>query len=409
MSSWQDAYKVLADQLTDRGINVEEVKALLKAQRIETPSWGYGDSGTRFKVFAQAGAARTPFQKIADAAQVHRFTGVCPSVALHIPWDLVDDWGELQGYAESLGMTLGAINPNLFQDDAYKLGSLANPDHGVRLKAIAHVLECIAIAETVGSDIISLWLADGTNYPGTDNIRSRKAHLEQSLREIYQSLPARQRLLIEYKFYEPAFYLTDIPDWGTAYALSLKLGQRAQVLVDLGHHPQGTNVEQIVGFLLAENKLGGFHFNNRKYGDDDLTTGSINPYELFLIYNELVDATRDPSLRQDVAYMIDQSHNVKPKIEAMIQSVMQIQEAYAKALLVSRDELTGYQVEGAIVEGEECLRSAYQTDVRPLLAQVRAEMGLDPNPLAAFRAGGYQKEIAAGRGRSDGGSGYQGA
>jgi len=409
MQHWQKAYQVLADQLSAAGVDVEAVKAALKAQRIETPSWGYADSGTRFKVFAQPGAARTPYEKIADAAQVQRFTGVCPSVALHIPWDRVNDWSQLKDYAASLGMRLGAINPNLFQDDAYKMGSLAAPDAAVRAQAVAHVMECIDIAETVGSGIISLWLADGTNYPGLDNTRGRKGRLEQSLLEIYRALPCDQRLLIEYKFYEPAFYLTDIPDWGTAYALSLKLGDRAQVLVDLGHHPQGTNVEQIVAFLLAENKLGGFHFNARKYGDDDLTTGSINPYELFLIYNELVDAAGDPSLRQDVAYMIDQSHNVKPKIEAMIQSVLQIQEAYARALLVDRSRLAELQADGALVASEECLRGAFETDVRPLLAQVRVEMGLDPDPLEAFRASGYQERVAAERGRAGGGSGYQGA
>ncbi|NPV08077.1 MAG: L-rhamnose isomerase [Anaerolineae bacterium] len=409
MHHWQKAYEVLAEQLVTQGVDVESVKAALKAQRIETPSWGYGDSGTRFKVFAQAGAARTPFEKVADAAQVHRFTGVCPTVALHIPWDMVDDFGELKSYAENLGMRLGAINPNLFQEDEYKLGSLAHPDEAVRQKAVEHVLECTRIAQEVESGIISLWLADGTNYPGQDSIRGRKRRLEASLVEIYQSLPARQRLLIEYKFYEPAFYLTDIPDWGTAYALSLRLGQRAQVLVDLGHHPLGTNVEQIVAFLLDEGKLGGFHFNARKYGDDDLTTGSINPYELFLIYSELVDAERDPAVDMDVAYMIDQSHNVKPKIEAMIQSVVQIQEAYAKALLVDREALAEHQQAGNIVAAEETLRAAYDTDVRPLLAQVRVEMGLEPDPLAAYRASGYQERIAKERGTAGGGSGYQGA
>ncbi|MGQ9552688.1 MAG: L-rhamnose isomerase [Anaerolineae bacterium] len=409
MYHWQQAYTVLAEELTARGLDVKSVKAALKGQRIETPSWGYGDSGTRFKVFPQAGAARTPYEKIADAAQVHRFTGICPSVALHIPWDKVDDYKELRRYAEGLGLKLGAINPNLFQENQYKLGSLANPDAGIRRQAVEHVLECTRIAQETGSTVISLWLADGTNYPGQDNIRARKHRLYTSLRQIYESLPASQRLLVEYKFYEPAFYLTDLPDWGTAYSLTLKLGQRAQVLVDLGHHPQGTNIEQIVAFLIDEGKLGGFHFNNRKYGDDDLTVGSINPYELFLIFNELIDGERDPSVDMDVAYMIDQSNNLKPKIEDTIQSVLHIQEAYAKALLVQRDKLAEAQQSGDIVAAEETLLAAYSMDVRPLLAQVRAEMGLDPDPLAAYRASGYGERIARERGQGKGGGGYQGA
>jgi L-rhamnose isomerase/sugar isomerase len=409
MADWQAAYRLLANQLADRGVDVEGVKAALKAQRIETPSWGYADSGTRFKVFPQPGAARTAFEKIADAAQVHKFTGICPSVALHIPWDKVDDYAELNAYAHSLGLSLGAINPNLFQDDAYKLGSLASPFEAVRQKAIAHVLDCVAIAKQTGSTVISLWLADGTNFPGQDNIRARKQRLEASLRSIYEQMPPTQRLLIEYKFFEPAFYLTDLPDWGTAYAMCLKLGERAQVLVDLGHHPQGTNIEQIVAFLIDEGRLGGFHLNDRKYADDDLTVGCINPYQLFLIYNELVDGRLDPAVNMDVAYMIDQSSNLKPKVEDMLQSVLRAQEAYAKALLVDRTALRQAQEAGDIVAAEEVLLAAYNTDVRPLLAQVRVEMGREPDPIAAYRASGYFERIAAERGTAGGGSGYQGA
>ena len=409
MADWQAAYRLLANQLADRGVDVEGVKAALKAQRIETPSWGYADSGTRFKVFPQPGAARTAFEKIADAAQVHKFTGICPSVALHIPWDKVDDYAELNAYAHSLGLSLGAINPNLFQDDAYKLGSLASPFEAVRQKAIAHVLDCVAIAKQTGSTVISLWLADGTNFPGQDNIRARKQRLEASLRSIYEQMPPTQRLLIEYKFFEPAFYLTDLPDWGTAYAMCLKLGERAQVLVDLGHHPQGTNIEQIVAFLIDEGRLGGFHLNDRKYADDDLTVGCINPYQLFLIYNELVDGRLDPAVNMDVAYMIDQSSNLKPKVEDMLQSVLRAQEAYAKALLVDRTALRQAQEAGDIVAAEEVLLAAYNTDVRPLLAQVRVETGREPDPIAAYRASGYFERIAAERGTAGGGSGYQGA
>lgn len=410
MADWKESYRRLADDLAERGIDVEAAVAALRAQRIETPSWGYGDSGTRFKVFHQPAAAQTARQKLQDAAQVHRYTGITPSVALHIPWDLVDDWGEFRAYAESLGLELGAINPNLFQDDEYRLGSLTHPDAAVREKALQHVLECIEIARTVGSNIISLWLADGTNYPGQDRFRARKHRLEGMLSHIYEAMPAPMRLLIEYKFFEPAFYHTDLGDWGMALLVAQKLGERAQVLVDLGHHPLGTNIEQIVALLIDEGRLGGFHFNSKKFADDDLTVGSINPYELFLIFNELIDGERDPSVDMDVAYMIDQSHNVKPKIEAMIQSVVNIQTAYAQALLIDREALQRAQMEGDIVAAEEALLAAYRTDVRPLLAHVREGMGVPVDPLAAYRASGYAETAARERGAvAAGASGYPGA
>ncbi|HHX44043.1 MAG TPA: L-rhamnose isomerase [Chloroflexi bacterium] len=397
--AWKEAYRLLADDLDARGVDIEAVKDALKAQRIETPSWGYADSGTRFHVFPQPGAAVTAYQKLADAAQVHKFTGVAPSVALHIPWDKVDDYGALQQYAASLGLSLGAINPNLFQDDAYKLGSLCHPDAAVRRMAIDHCLECVGIAKTVGSNIISLWLPDGTNYPGQDNIRERKHRLVEALTKVYAAMPAPMRLLIEYKFFEPAFYHTDLADWGMAYVLATKLGDRAQVLVDLGHHPLGTNIEQIVAFLIDEGRLGGFHFNSKKFADDDLTVGSINPYELFLIYNELIDGERDPAVDMSVAYMIDQSHNIKPKVEASIQSVMNIQEAYARALLIDRASLAQAQRAGDVVMAEEIVQAAYRTNVTPLLAQVREEMGLAPDPLTAYRASGYYERVCQERTR----------
>ena len=410
MASWRKAYSVLAGDLADRGVDLQAVKASLKAQAIETPSWGYADSGTRFKVFAQAGAARTTREKLADAAQVQKFTGVAPSVALHIPWDKVDDYAELEAYADSLSLRLGAINPNLFQDVEYKLGSLCNPDAAVRRQAVEHCLECIEIAKTVKSDVISLWLADGTNYPGQDSIRGRRHRLLETLQQVYAGMPAPMRLLIEYKFFEPAFYLTDLGDWGMSLLLAQKLGDRAQVLVDLGHHPLGTNIEQIVAILIDEGRLGGFHFNSKKFADDDLTVGSINPYELFLIYNELIDGELDPEVEMDVAYMLDQSHNIKPKIEAMIQSVCYVQETYAKALLIDRAKLAEAQQAGDVVLAEETLLAAYRTDVRPLLAQVREEMGLDPNPLMAYRASGYYERACAERGvAGSAGGGYQGA
>jgi len=410
VKTWEKAYRVLAEDLANRNLDVESIKAALKAQRIETPSWGYADSGTRFKVFRQPGAASTTFEKLADAAQVHKYTGVTPSVALHIPWDKVDDYGELRAYAESLGLTLGAVNPNLFQDNIYKLGSFCNPDPVARRKAVEHCLECIEIAKTLGSDIISLWLADGTSSPGQDNIRLRKHHLVEGLREVYAAMPAPMRILVEYKFFEPAFYHTDLGDWGMAYVICQKLGERAQVLVDLGHHPLGTNIEQIVAFLIDEGRLGGFHFNNKKFADDDLTVGSINPYELFLIFNELIDGALDPAVRMDVAYMIDESINIKPKIESMIQSVINVQEAYAKALLIERKALAEAQASGDVVRAEETVLAAFRTDVRSLLAMVREEMGLDPDPLAAFRASGYMKKVQAQRASQAGGeSGFPGA
>jgi L-rhamnose isomerase/sugar isomerase len=404
MATWHESYRLLATELAERGVDVEKIKQALKAQRIETPSWAYSDSGTRFKVFRQPGAARTTYEKLADAAQVHRFTGVAPSVALHIPWDKVEDYTALRAYAQSLGLTLGAINPNLFQDDDYKLGSLCHPDAAVRRKAMAHIKECIGIAQVLGSNIISLWLADGTSSPGQDDFRARKHRLEETLAEVYAAMPAPMRLLIEYKFFEPAFYHTDLGDWGMAFLMAQKLGERAQVLVDLGHHPLGTNIEQIVALLIDEGRLGGFHFNNKKYADDDLTTGSINPYELFLIFNELVAGAMDPAVKMDVAYMIDESINIKPKIESMIQSVVNIQEAYARALLVERDKLAEAQAKGDVVTAEEILLRAYRTDVRPLLAMVREEMGLAPDPLAAYRASGYYAKICAERGAGRGAS-----
>jgi L-rhamnose isomerase/sugar isomerase len=395
------AYQLLAEQLANRGLDVEAIKSALKAQAIETPSWGYADSGTRFKVFGQSGVPRNTYEKLEDAAQVHKYTGVAPSVALHIPWDKVDDYADLQSYAESLGLELGAINPNLFQDDDYRLGSLCHPDAEVRQQALDHMLECVEIAQTVGSRDISLWLADGTNYPGQGNIRGRRHRLIEALQTVYAEMPEPMRLLIEYKFFEPAFYHTDLGDWGMALTIAQKLGDRAQVLVDLGHHPLGTNIEQIVALLIDEGRLGGFHFNSKKFADDDLTVGSINPYELFLIFNELIDGERDPAVQMDVAYMIDQSHNVKPKIAAMIQSVINVQIAYARALLIDRNLLSQAQQQGDVVGAEETLLDAFRTDVRPLLVQVRRELGLDPDPLRAYKASGYYERVCATRGRSE--------
>ncbi|RME00499.1 MAG: L-rhamnose isomerase [Calditrichaeota bacterium] len=399
----------------ERQLNLDSIKESLKKQHIETPSWGYGDSGTRFRVFPWPGAARTTEEKLADAAMVHKLTGVAPSVALHIPWDKVDDWQALMKFASELGIQIGAINPNVFQDEAYKFGSICHAEASVRQKAVSHMLECIEIMKITGSRDLSLWFADGTNYAGQDHFRKRKHRLLESLSQVYEALPEGKRMLIEYKFFEPAFYHTDLSDWGQAYWVASKLGEKAQVLVDTGHHAQGVNIEHIVATLLDEGKLGGFHFNNRKYADDDLIVGSVNPFELFLIFNELVDAEQSQempaaSCAKNVAYMIDQSHNIEPKIEAMVQSVINCQVALAKALLVDRNALSQKQETLDVLGAFRELMNAYELDVRPLLAEVRQEMGLHPDPITALKESGYAEKIAKERGTSvSSGGGYPGA
>jgi L-rhamnose isomerase/sugar isomerase len=374
----------------------------LRRLEIETPSWGYGNSGTRFHVYPWPGAARSVTERIADAALVHRLTGSCPRVALHIPWDAVEEYRELRRFAEEEGIGIGAINPNLFGDDDYRLGSLCHPDRAVRQKAVEHCRECIRIAEQVGSSVVSLWLADGTNYPGQDDLQARRARLVDGLEQIYASLPPEVRLLVEYKFFEPGFYSTDLPDWGTAAMLCRRLGPQARVLVDTGHHPQGTNVEQIVAVLLAEGLLGGFHFNDRKYADDDLIVGSIDPFELFRIMREIAAGGAE-----NVAFMIDQSHNIEGKIDAMIQSVMNIQTAYAKALLVDEQRLAEAQLAGDVLGGYRILLDAFETDVRPLLCRLRRERGVADDPVAAFREGGYGPARARERGTTAVESAYE--
>jgi L-rhamnose isomerase/sugar isomerase len=383
------SYDALVATLADRGTDVAQVESALGALVIETPSWGYGDSGTRFATFPQPGRPRDVFERVDDAAEVHRLTGTAAGVALHFPWDAVDDYAALHAHIEDRGLHVGAVNPNLFQEPGYKLGSVTHPDGAVRERAVAHMLDCVSIATTLGSTAQSLWLADGTNYPGQDDLRARRARLLDSLGQVYAELPAEQELLVEYKFFEPAFYATDLGDWGSAVLVCRRLGDRARVLVDLGHHAQGTNVEQIVALLADEGRLGGFHFNNRKYADDDLIVGSVNPFELFLIFCELV-ATPGPLPR----LTIDQSHNVEAKLEAMVLSVVNLQESYAKALLVDRDALARSQAAGDVLGGHELLLDAYNTDVRPLCAKVRAGLGAAEDPIAALRGSGYVDRIA---------------
>ena len=370
---------------------------------IETPSWGYGNSGTRFHVYPWPGAARTVQERIADAGLVHRLTGCCPRVAIHIPWDRVDDYAELSRSAASAGIELGAVNPNLFGEDDYRLGSLCSPDGAVRAKALRHWRECVEIARSVDSTVLSLWLADGTSYAGQDDLRGRYDRLVTGLEETYALLDPEMTLLVEYKFFEPAFYSTDLPDWGTAALLCRRLGPQARVLVDTGHHPQGTNIEQIVARLLAENLLGGFHFNNRKYADDDLIVGSVDPFELFRI---MIELTHGDELDR-IALMIDQSHNVEGKIDAMIQSVVNIQTAYAKALLLDRQQLTDAQLAGDVLGAHRVLLDAYESDVRPLLARHRERHGLPVDPVAAYREGGYAEQRVAERGVASVESAYE--
>ncbi|NGQ96719.1 L-rhamnose isomerase [Brevibacillus sp. SYP-B805] len=398
------AYAWFEEQQKARGIDVEQVKAKLKALRIETPSWGYGDSGTRFKTFQKVGVPRNPFEKLEDAAQVHRLTGLCPSVAIHIPWDKVDDYRALRAHAENLGLSIGAVNPNLFQEDEYMLGSVCNADPAVRRKAIAHLLECVDIAKETGSRDLSLWFADGTNYPGQADLRKRKGWMLEALQEMYKALTPDMRMLIEYKFFEPAFYHTDLADWGMAFNMACKLGPQAQVLVDTGHHAPGTNVEHIVAYLIDEKKLGGFHFNSRKYADDDLIVGAINPYELFLIFYQIISASADADegIREtvrNIAYMIDQSHNIEPKIPAMIRSVLNVQTQYAKALLINLDEVAAAQEAQDVLAAEDAVRRAFEIDVTPLLHAVREEMGVPVDPMQAYLESSYpQKILSRGKG-----------
>jgi L-rhamnose isomerase/sugar isomerase len=411
------AYDILIEDLANRNIDVQQVKTALKNQHIETPSWGYGNSGTRFKVFPWPGAARNIREKLADAAFIHKLTGVAPSVAVHIPWDKPgegDSWEALAQYARELGVTIGAVNPNLFQDEAYKFGSMAHPDADVRRQATDHMLECVEVMKITGSRDLSLWFADGTNFAGQDDLRARKRRMEAVLGEVYQALPENGRMLVEYKFFEPAFYHTDLADWGMAATVARKLGPKAMVLVDTGHHAQATNIEHIVAFLLDEKLLGGFHFNNRKYADDDLIVGTVNPFELFLIYNELVagEQADDPEVRQgakEVAYMIDQSHNIEPKLEAMLQSVLNCQAAYAKALIVDRPKLAERQAAKDVLGAHRVLTDAFETDVRPLLATVREEMDLAPDPVAVYQGSNYPEKVTKERGSAAGSlGGYPG-
>ena len=414
------------------------VKGALKNHQIELPSWAFGNSGTRFKVFGQQGVPRNPYEKADDAAQVHKYTGVAPIMAVHIPWDKVDDYAALSAHAKSNGIRIGAVNANVFQDDDYRLGSVCNPDPKSRKKALAHLLDCIDIMDATGSRDLKLWFADGTNYPGQDDIVGRQERLAEALSAVYERLGDDQRMLLEYKLFEPSFYTTDVPDWGTALLHCQALGDRAQVVVDTGHHAPGVNIEFIVALLLKSGKLGGFDFNSRFYADDDLMVGAADPFQLFRIMHEVVKAAalykgqpkeitaRSAPLQPagitaagalanpdtgpaqagnaperaggpGIAFMLDQCHNIEPKIPAQIRSVMNVQEAVAKALLVDAEALREAQLAGDVLGANAVLMDAYNTDVRPLLAELREEMRLAPDPVKAYLASGYGEKIVTER------------
>jgi len=373
-----------------------EIAGLLEGQAIEVPSWAYGNSGTRFKVFGSPGTPRTVAEKVADAATVNRFTGLAPLVSLHIPWDLVDDFGALRRYAEDLGIGLGTINSNTFQDDDYKLGALTHTDPKIRQKAIDHHFECIDVMHQTGSRDLKIWLAEGTNYPGQGDLRGRQDRLAGSLATIYDRLGEDQRLVLEYKFFEPAFYHTDVPDWGTSYTHVAALGERALVCLDTGHHAPGTNIEFIVAQLLRLGKLGSFDFNSRFYADDDLIVGAADPFQLFRILYEVI---RGGGYGPDsqVGFMLDQCHNIEKKIPGQIRSVLNVQEMTARALLIDTAALAQAQEDGDVLAANEIFMDAFYTDVRADLASWRESRGLPANPLRAYLDSGYQEQIEADR------------
>jgi len=379
---------------------IEKAWKALDRLRIELPSWGFANTGTRFGKFVQAAAASTIEEKFSDAAEVHRLTGVCPTLALHVQWDLPEgpaDAEKVQALSRKFGVRPGSINPNVFQNQEYKYGSLGNPDPAVRRKALDHILDCVEIAALLGSRDLSPWFADGSNYPGSQNIRKRLHFMEEGLAEVHRALKPGQRLLIEYKPFEPAFYHTDIADWGMAYLLAKKAGPQAFVLVDTGHHYQAQNIEQIVAWLLEERMIGGFHFNDRRYADDDLTLGSMDPYQVFRIFHEIQMYEWEQGRTADIAYMVDQSHNLKGKIESMIQTVSTAQALYARAALVDHERLDRLQQDCSLVDAEETLRGAFWEDTRRAVKEWRKAKGLPEDPLEAFRQSGYLERVTAER------------
>ncbi len=399
-------FEALAEKLERRGVDVEAVVEAVQQFEVAVPSWALGTGGTRFGRFPGEGEPRDIFGKLGDIAVIHQLTRAAPRVSLHLPWDEPDDPAALREHAAGLGLGFDAVNSNTFQDQdgqalSYKFGSLGHTDAGVRRQAVAHNLHVVEVGAQLGSEALTVWLADGSNFPGQMHLRRSFARVLGGLEEIYAALPGGWRLFTEHKPYEPAFYATVVQDWGSSLMLAQRLGEKAQCLVDLGHHLPNTNIELVVARLVAAGKLGGFHFNDAKYGDDDLTTGSIKPYQLFLVFNELVDAAQDAAVEGfDPAYMIDQSHNLKDPIEALLQSVGQLQQAYAKALLVDRAALSQYQEENDVLMAERILKQAYEADVRPLCAEARRRQGGALDPVAVFRTSGYRQAKATERARA---------
>jgi L-rhamnose isomerase/sugar isomerase len=374
----------------------EVVFQALDGFRIEMPSWGFANTGTRFGKFVQAAAATSTEEKLSDAGQVHKFTACCPTVAVHVLWDFpagAKSAAEVAAAASKHGVRIGAINPNVFQDQIYKHGSLGNPDPAVRQAALDHIFDSVAIMNATGSRDLSLWFADGSNFPGTANIRHRKQWFIESLKRVDAKMSAGQRMLVEYKPFEPAFYHTDIADWGMSFVISKHVGPKAKVLVDTGHHYLSQNIEQIVAWLLSEDMLGGFHFNDRRYADDDLTMGSIDPYQIFRIFYEIAHFEWETGKTADIAYMVDQSHNLKNKIEEMIQTAAVAQELYAKAKIVDHAAIARHQEKCNLIDAEECLKEAFSTDVRPAIREWRKSKGIGADPIAAFRSSGYLDRI----------------
>ncbi len=409
MELWERQYEILAETLAARGIDVDGALSRIKGQVIELPSWAVGNSGTRYGVFRQAGAARHIWDKIDDCAEIQRVVGVCPVMASHVSWDVTDDgrFGPVREYAEQRGLKIGTVHPNTFMGQQYRLGSIGSPFADVRQATIDHFVDCVRITREMGSKVIGIWLADGTNYAGQDHLRTRKHRIYEGLKALYDAMDPDMTLAVEYKFFEPAFYTTDLMDWGMSLMMCNRLGDQAKVLVDLGHHCQGANIEHIVSILIDEGKMGGFHLNNRKYGDDDLMAGTTNPLELFLIFDQIVDASLDPATAataDGIVYMLDQSHNIEGSMEGIIQSVMNTQTAYAKALLVERDKLAAAQASGDVILANRTLMAAYELDVQPLLAKARVDTGRHPDPIVAYREGGYAAKVASERQGAGGGA-----
>jgi L-rhamnose isomerase/sugar isomerase len=398
MAVWEKQYDLLAETLGERNLDIEVMKTRLKEMVIELPSWAVGNSGTRYGTFREDGAAVSIWDKIDDCAEIQRVVGICPVMASHVLWDVTEDgkYEPVRKYAAEKGLRIGTVHPNTFMGQQFQFGSICSPVKAVRDSTIDHFKDCVRIAREMGSKNLGMWLADGTNYPGQDRLRERKHRLFDGLKALYDAMDPDMILLLEYKPFEPSFYSTDVMDWGMSLLMCSKLGEQAQVLVDIGHHLQGVNIEQIIAILLDEGKLGGFHLNNRKYADDDLMAGSTNPLELFLIFHEIEEA-RQSDGDTEIVYMLDQSHNIEPSIEGIIQSIMNTQRAYAKALTVDRRGLSKAQDAVDVMLSNRILMQAFQTDVDPLLAKVRVEMGRDPDPLISYRRGGYAKQIATKR------------